>query len=306
MEDLISVIVLIYNVEEYLPKCIDSILNQTYRNLEVVLVNDGSSDCCPQICDEYAKKDNRIKVIHKKNGGPSEARNAGLNSCHGEYIAFVDSDDYIGNNHLLYLYQAIKKYSVKIACSGFVDCYVDNGRKVVRCPNKKYKVFNQTQILNHYYNKYCAQFTVPWNKLYSASIFDNLRYDNMIYEDSNIFLKLISKISRLAVVPYATYYYQKRSQSLVGGAVNKNRVNSLVILCRNRIDYIKKYFPKYFSQEVALRLTDIGSIYRRCTDTKLKETLKDLFNDYWTNYKKYLKPIYKKTLKCYIYRMLIK
>lgn len=94
-EDLISVIVPVYKVEKYLHRCVDSIINQTYKNLEIILVDDGSPDNCPKICDEYAQKDQRIKVIHKKNAGISEARNAGLEIAQGEFVAFVDSDDYI-------------------------------------------------------------------------------------------------------------------------------------------------------------------------------------------------------------------
>ena len=92
---LISVIVPIYKVEKYLNKCVDSIINQTYKNLEIILVDDGSPDSCPDICDKYEKKDNRVKVIHKKNGGLSDARNAGLDIANGEYISFIDSDDEI-------------------------------------------------------------------------------------------------------------------------------------------------------------------------------------------------------------------
>ena len=96
---MISTIIPVYNVDNYLPKCVDSIINQTYQNLEIILVDDGSLDRCPDICDEYAKKDKRIKVIHKKNGGLSDARNAGLEIAKGEYISFIDSDDYI-NEHM--------------------------------------------------------------------------------------------------------------------------------------------------------------------------------------------------------------
>lgn len=305
MEDLISIIVPIYNVEEFLPRCIDSIINQTYQNLEIILVNDGSPDKCPEICNEYAKRDNRIRVVHQVNSGLSGARNAGLSICTGKYIAFVDSDDWIDENHIMLLYQAIKKYGVDVVCSGFVDCFLESGNRIIRCPNKKDKVFNQTQTLDNYYGKYCPQITVAWNKLYKASIFENLRYESMIYEDSNILIKLIAKLHKLALIPYATYFYQKRSQSLVGGSINKGRVDSLIKLCSNRINYIKQYFPQYFSQEVALRLTDIGSMYRQCSDIELKQTLKNLFNNYWLSYKKYLKIQYRRTFKCYIYRLLI-
>ena len=105
LQPLISVIVPCYNVEEYLPKCIESILNQTYRNLEILLVDDGSPDNCGRICDEYAAKDSRIRIIHKKNGGLSDARNAALDVMTGEYVTFIDSDDYVSDDYVEYLYK---------------------------------------------------------------------------------------------------------------------------------------------------------------------------------------------------------
>ena len=114
LQPLISVIVPCYNVEEYLPKCIESILNQTYRNLEILLVDDGSPDNCGRICDEYAAKDSRIRIIHKKNGGLSDARNAALDVMTGEYVTFIDSDDYVSDDYVEYLYKIIKESGVKI------------------------------------------------------------------------------------------------------------------------------------------------------------------------------------------------
>ena len=121
MTDLVSVIVPIYKVEKYLGKCVDSIINQTYKNLEIILVDDGSPDNSGKICDEYAKKDNRIKVIHKENGGLSSARNAGLDVATGEFIAFVDSDDRIHLDFVEKLYRAIKEENADIA-----SCYVES------------------------------------------------------------------------------------------------------------------------------------------------------------------------------------
>ena len=108
-KDLISIIVPIYNVEKYIKKCIDSIINQTYTNLEIILVDDGSPDNCGKICDKYKEKDDRIKVIHKKNGGLSDARNAGIDIATGEYITFIDSDDYVAENYIEVLYNLCKE-----------------------------------------------------------------------------------------------------------------------------------------------------------------------------------------------------
>ena len=115
MEDLITIVVPVYKVEKYIDRCVTSILNQTYKNLQIILVDDGSPDNCGKICDEYAKKDNRIEVIHKENGGLSDARNAGINIAKGKYIAFVDSDDYVSNDYIEYMYKILKKENAKIS-----------------------------------------------------------------------------------------------------------------------------------------------------------------------------------------------
>ena len=121
MSELVSIIVPIYGVDEYLNKCIDSIVNQTYKNIEIILVDDGSPDKCPQICDAFSQKDKRIKVIHKKNGGLSEARNVGIDHANGEYFIFVDSDDWIENTMVEHLLSICKKYDVELAtCARYI------------------------------------------------------------------------------------------------------------------------------------------------------------------------------------------
>ena len=128
MKPLISVIVPIYKVEKYLTICVDSLLRQSYGNLEIILVDDGSPDECPAICDQYQNKDNRIKVIHKKNGGLSDARNAGLDIAQGEYVAFVDSDDFIDEDYICKLYDALQQNRASIAVCGIQ--IIDESNKV--------------------------------------------------------------------------------------------------------------------------------------------------------------------------------
>ena len=137
MDSLISVIVPIYNVEKYLERCVESIINQTYKNLEIILVDDGSPDNCPQMCDDYAKKDSRIKVVHKKNGGLSDARNAGMKVATGEYVSFIDSDDYIS----LDFYETL------------LETIVDNDSDIVECSvvkfyeNGKFDEYSDDQMI---------------------------------------------------------------------------------------------------------------------------------------------------------------
>ena len=126
---LISVIIPIYNVENYLAKCVNSVIDQNYKNLEIILVNDGSPDNCGSICDEYAQKDNRIVVIHKKNGGLSDARNAGLKISTGDFITFVDSDDYVNKDFISTLVSLIQDFEADIAISPFIH-FKDDEKKV--------------------------------------------------------------------------------------------------------------------------------------------------------------------------------
>ena len=138
MCDLISVIVPVYKAEKYLDKCVQSIVNQTYKNLEIILVDDGSPDNCPQMCDEWAKKDSRIKVIHKENGGVSSARNAALDICLGEYAAFADSDDFIEENMLESMMKTAEKAKAEVVVCGFT--FEENGQEISKIPlnNKVY------------------------------------------------------------------------------------------------------------------------------------------------------------------------
>lgn len=209
----ISVIVPVYNVEEYLKRCVDSILCQTFSDLEIILVDDGSPDNCGAICDEYAKKDERVKVIHKQNGGLSSARNAGLEIASGEYIAFVDSDDWIHPQMCEITYEAIT-----YADADFINfCYqikTDNSEEILGYTNKDdiiktTEVYSKDEVLNNFFNKYHAKLWMTvWSKLYKKHIFDDLRFEEgRIHEDELIMLPTIEKASQIAYLDISLYYY---------------------------------------------------------------------------------------------------
>ena len=162
---LFSIIVPVYKTEKYLDKCILSILKQSYKDFELILVDDGSPDNCPIICDEYKKKDKRIKVLHKENGGVSSARNAGLTVAEGEYIWFIDSDDYIETFSLQQLYEAQKEQKA--------DLYVFNNGSI-----HEMSIGNIDEFLEKYYFTYILGFG-PWNKLYKRNVIssNNLKFD---------------------------------------------------------------------------------------------------------------------------------
>ena len=173
-EDLISVIVPVYNVEAYLARCVDSILAQTHRSLEVILVDDGARDSSGAICDAYAVKASRVKVIHKENGGLSSARNAGLEIASGEYIAFVDSDDWIETDAYSHLLEVMKKYEVRLVCGGRYDVDGGTGEKTVGlCPSKEEPISGEELAGRIFLWDGCD--SSACDKLYHRSVLENFR-----------------------------------------------------------------------------------------------------------------------------------
>lgn len=213
MSEKISVIVPVYKVEPYLRKCVDSILAQTYQNLEIILVDDGSPDNCGAICDEYAKQDARIKVIHKPNGGLSDARNAGLDTMTGEYVAFVDSDDWIMPQMYETLLQMLKQFQADIAFGGVADDLEQNGKvTTVKVSNYGDEPFSESaaEAMRRYFHGSWA----AWDKLYKADLFRDIRYPvGEINEDEAIVLQLLSKCNRVCYTGEIFYHYMKRPGS---------------------------------------------------------------------------------------------
>lgn len=220
---LISVVVPCYNVEQYLPKCIDSILNQTYKNLEVWLVDDGSPDRCGEICDEYAKKDARIKVIHKKNGGLSDARNVALDAAKGEYIVFVDSDDYIAPNHIRGLYELLMEYHADIAVNP--PCIFLQESTPRPYEDDRTSVFSGTEALeNMFYQKQIE--TSAWGKMYKRSLFDGIRYPYGLYfEDNPTTYKLFFKSNCVVFQNHQSYFYLIRPNSIEGAVFSQKKLD---------------------------------------------------------------------------------
>jgi glycosyltransferase involved in cell wall biosynthesis len=181
-ENTLSVIIPIYNVEECLPKCIESVVNQTYKTIEIILVNDGSTDNCGQICDSYAKEDIRIKVVHKENGGLSSARNAGLNVANGRYIAFLDSDDWIDSEMYETLIALIEKHNADIAACGFKDIYP--GETVFHSNTGEVTLYGRESAINALVaERNSVRFEV-WNKVFKNEIIGDVRFKNkQIFED---------------------------------------------------------------------------------------------------------------------------
>lgn len=223
---LISVIVPCYNVEQYLPKCIDSILNQTYKNLEIWLVDDGSPDRCGEICEEYAQKDNRIKVIHKKNGGLSDARNVALDVMTGDYVVCVDSDDYISPTHIEGLYRLIIKYGAQIAINN--SCaFLEGTTPLPNLTPRKDIVFDSAlnAIETMFYQDLFD--TSAWGKMYKSCLFDGIRYPKgLLFEDLPTTYRLFLKSDKVVFNGEQSYFYLMRRNSIEGTAFSPRKLES--------------------------------------------------------------------------------
>lgn len=209
MNWLISVIVPIFKVEQFLPRCIESIRNQTYQNIEIILVDDGSPDRCPEICDAYAKKDSRIKVIHKKNGGLSDARNAGIEIARGDYLCFVDSDDYIKSTMLECMLEAVNKSHSKLVITNLRavneqgECFFDTEQSPIHNG-----MYTAEELLSKIYKNLGWYYIVAWNKLYHRSLFEQIRFPvGRIHEDEFVVAQIMWKAQKIICIDSEEYIY---------------------------------------------------------------------------------------------------
>ncbi len=241
MEKLVSVIVAVYNIEEYLPRCVDSILAQTYRNLEIILVDDGSKDQSGSICDSYAEKDRRIKVIHKKNGGLSDARNAGMDAASGEYIGFVDGDDWIEPDMYRAMYFACEKEKAQAAVcrykqitkSGIIDGSAGNSVSLSRdealeiyvCGDERYLIYNSV-----------------WSKLFARDLVEGMRFPvGKNSEDIMFTTRAFCRMERLVYLDEAYYnYVLDREGSIMNEKAGERRLKDEIPFWQEQIAYFRE------------------------------------------------------------------
>ena len=238
--DLISVIVPVYNVEEYLKKCVDSIINQTYINLEIILVDDGSTDDSGKICDEYSKKDNRINVIHKENGGLSDARNAGIDIAKGKFLTFIDSDDFVENNYVELLYNTLVQYNADLSIASHKVIYdktiMDKSTNEEFCSDSKL-------ILEKILYDDGVDLSA-WGKLYKAKLFKKVRFPvGRLYEDAATTYKLIDLSNKIAVCSKLVYNYVIREKSITNNTFSEKKMD-LITSTKEMVDYIREKYPE--------------------------------------------------------------
>ena len=274
--DLISIIIPVYKVEKYLEKCIESVLKQTYTNLQIILVDDGSPDNCGKICDEYAKKDS----IHKANGGLSDARNVGISKAKGRYIGFVDSDDYIKEDMYEILLNLIKKYDADVSICNLYD--VIDGNECIRNKENGIREYSRLDILKEVLLDKNIQ-SYAWNKLYEKELFDEIKYPiRKKYEDIGTTFYVFEKCNKIVVTSEPEYYYLKRSDSLVNNVTESTVLDYTEIIIqrylytKENIKELKKYNNYYLAKTLITAHNDIellGSI-----SEKMQEKYKELYN----------------------------
>lgn len=257
MDDLISVIVPVYNVENYIHACLESILHQSYKNIEVILVDDGSTDNSGSICDNYGKKDERIKVIHKRNGGLSDARNTGILYANGKYIMFVDSDDVISIDIVKYLYRLIKNNSADIGVCDPVH-YYSNGIISYEGESTQ-QIFNSEEaIVEMLYQK--SFLVAAWGKIYRKEYFNDISFPcGMIFEDSAVMYKIFDKADKIVYGNAKLYGYRHRDGSITTRKFSK-KDGDILDICDELVEYMNdrgeklKKAAKAYQTTAALRV----------------------------------------------------
>ena len=236
MEYKVSIIIHIYGVEKYLEECLDSVINQTYSNLEIILIDDESPDQCPVICDEYALKDNRIKVIHKKNGGAGSARNAGLKICTGEYICFVDSDDYVYPNYVEKLVSEAVRQKAEIIVSNFD--YLYQNKKKTEKELMKTNEFSSAEYLEEFLiNWHCS---LIWNKIFKKDILKSLFFvEGRRIDDEFFTYQAVIKAKKIVQIEDCLYVYRMRKSSVMNSSVSRYEK-----MLEDQVDYFTERYDK--------------------------------------------------------------
>ena len=239
---LVSVIIPIYNIENYLSACLDSIINQSYQNLEILAVDDGSSDDSYKIASVYAAKDKRIKVLQKPNGGLSDARNYGYDHCHGEYVAFIDGDDYISKYYIETLIHAIIANNSDISTCKYKLAYTTNDKSLENKPTEESKTLSAEEALRSlFYQKDVT--TSAWGKLYKKELFADIKYPKgKKYEDLATTYKVFAKANKVTICNAKLLYYMQRESSIMGQAFKPERLDGLRF-AEEAVDFTKKYYP---------------------------------------------------------------
>ena len=293
---LISVIVPIYNVDKYLTRCINSIVSNTYTNLEILLINDGSTDNSLNICNSFLSKDSRIKIYSKKNGGLSSARNLGIDKSTGKYISFIDSDDYISENFYEYLYNLIQKYNGDVS---YITMFKTNNETDLLLKeefknnkvDEKIDILNKEEALERFHSftyEYCLTSVVSVNKLYKKELFNNIYFPlNKLHEDEFTTYRAIANANKIIYSNMPLYAYFQRSNSIMNNSFNIKRLDALEaydnyvsFFKENKLyDIASKACIRYFTLLIRLKKLAVSSTLNKDEIKKVSNILDNKFNE---------------------------
>lgn len=288
---MVSIIIAAYNVEKYIKKCIESVINQTYRDIEIIIINDGSTDKTGEICADYAKIDQRIAIYNRENAGISAARNLGLSVAKGEYILFADSDDYMDYKMVEFMVAAMKDNDVVI-CR---ECAFKDGEdpECNLVTNEKYtlsRTENRNELISHFADEFTGPIGWPWNKLYKRKLIGESRFaEGKLMEDLFFNSTVLINVNKAVWITDRLYYYRQRSGSIMN---SKNR--RVFIDYSDALIYQRKKFYPILSDKEKSRM---ASYYLRKTYRIMKEAKKDGFIEEKCTIKENFKKLYKEDMK---------
>lgn len=291
MKKKISIIIPVYKAERYLNRCVDSILNQTYQNLEIILVDDGSPDHSGIICDEYARRDQRIKVLHQQNGGQSKARNEAFNIAEGEYYCFVDADDYIDSKYIEILYNRLVENQADVSMCDFIefkDEFVDTTNSAqkenVKWCKKGYDVIKCMHTVPG------ELFVVMWGKLFKKELFEKVRFpEGRICEDLAVLYRLYDKATKIVYSSETLYFYYRNNENSSTYKVNDKFYQDVYLALEEEINYLQEYHEELLMYPQKTYMYWLFDYYCKLVkDNKEKNTnkLKGLLKKYRELYRK--------------------
>lgn len=283
----ISIIVPVYNVEKYFKNCIESILSQTFKDFELILVDDGSTDSSGNICDEYAKKDNRIKVIHQGNKGQASARNRGLDISRGKYIGFVDSDDTIHPRMYEILYDLIIKSNSDISFCSYKYTFSTDRKDNININIKEINQISNIQAISNLFDKNIGvKLVVPWNKLYNKELFKNIRFETgRLHEDEFMAHRILYNCKKITYVDNELYYYLQREGSTMSQVSYKRKVDKLLAKS-DRMRFCNKVGLTSMSDNICKTYEfEFFNLYKQLLneDSENAEFLKEIRRDFILN-----------------------
>lgn len=268
MKALVSIVVPVYNVEKYLRQCLDSIINQTYSEIQIILVDDGSTDSSGMICDEYAGNDTRIEVVHQKNQGLSGARNTGIACSRGEYIIFVDSDDFIDTDMIRTFIDAMEP-EVSIVSCGAVLCDEDGKFLHSEHRSQSYKYIGKEQIKAMFHDR--AYTVTAWGKLYSRKLFEEVKFPlGKYHEDMYTTYKLVDQSCGTLILDRAMYWYRQVGSSIMHQQFKEKHLDAIEAN-EIRAQFIQKNYPEFMEEAKA----SIAYICCKCAEKMISSSCKD-------------------------------